>query len=117
MCQNAVQDLTDRGLRTDEELYLYYRVLQTSGTKADLLKNLLDPELGAMKQFGQGRKHLFLQALDVFESEEKWDEAFDSCRQALSLKDDEAGPSYLASDLRVWKTFIAAASKMVDAEA
>jgi hypothetical protein len=64
-----------------------------------------------MKQFGQGKKHLLLQALDVFESQHKWDEAYDSCRQALNRKDEDGLPSYLAADWRVWKTFIAAASK------
>ncbi|KAB5522967.1 N-acetyltransferase B complex non catalytic subunit-domain-containing protein [Coniochaeta sp. 2T2.1] len=102
---------TDRGLRTEEELYLYYRVLATHGSKEDLLKQLMHPELGAMKQFDQGKKHLFLQALDVFESQQKWDEAYDSCLKALSRKDEDGSPSYLAADWRVWKTFITAASK------
>ena len=70
-----------------------------------------------MKQFKQGKKHLFLQALDVFESQQKWDDAYDSCQQALSCKDEEDQPSYLAADLRVWKSFIAAASKRPDANA
>ena len=64
-----------------------------------------------MKQFQQGKKHLFLQALEVFESQQKWDEAYDSCLQALSRKDEDGSPSYLAADWRVWKTFVAAASK------
>jgi N-terminal acetyltransferase B complex non-catalytic subunit len=64
-----------------------------------------------MKQFDQGKKYLFLQALDVFESQDKWDEAYDSCRQALCRKDEGGLPSYLGADWRVWKTFIAAASK------
>lgn len=81
------------------------------GSKDDLLKQLLHPELGARKQFDQGKKHLFLLALDVFESQDKWDEAYDACRQALSRSDEDGSPSYLAADWRVWKTFIAAASK------
>jgi len=70
-----------------------------------------------MKQFDQGKKHLLLQALDVFESQGKWDEAYDSCRQALSHTDGDGLPSYLASDWRVWKTFIAASSKMSNPKA
>jgi N-terminal acetyltransferase B complex non-catalytic subunit len=70
-----------------------------------------------MKQFEQGKKQLFLEALDVFESLEKWDEIYDFCRQGLSLLEDEGVPSYLAADWRVWKRFIAAASKKSDDEA
>lgn len=96
---------------------MYYRVLATQGSKEDLLKQLTHPELGAMKQFDLGKKHLFLQALDVFESQHKWEEAYDCCCRALSRKDEDGLPSYLAADWRVWKAFIAAASKKPDPQA
>lgn len=70
-----------------------------------------------MKQFEQGKKQLFLEALDVFEAQERWDQIFELCRQALSLMEDEGVPSYLAADWKVWKRFIAAASKKSDDEA
>jgi N-terminal acetyltransferase B complex non-catalytic subunit len=98
-------------LGTEEEFHLYYRVLATHGRKEDSIKQIMHPELGAMKQFEQGRKYLFHEALDVFESQQKWDEIFGFCRQALSRQDEDGLPSYLAADWRVWKTFIAAASK------
>jgi hypothetical protein len=104
-------------LRTEEEFYLYYRVLATHGSKEDSAKQILDPELGAMKQFERGRKYLFLEALDAFESQQKWDELYRLCRQALSHQDEDGLPSYLAADWRVWRTFIAAASKEPDSRA
>lgn len=70
-----------------------------------------------MKQFEQGKKQLFLEALDVFESLDKWDEIYDFCRQALSVQEEEDVPSYLAADWKVWQMFIKAASKKADDQA
>lgn len=80
------------------------------------MKQMRSPQLGALKQFHEGRKHLFLEALDAFEAWGKWDDIYDLCLQALSRRDDDGAPSFLASDWRVWKRFIEAASKRTEDE-
>ena len=107
-------NLTDRGIRKEEEIYLYYRVLAVNGAKPDFVNRMLSRQVGASKQLEEGRKHLFLEALDIFEKWEKWQEIYDLCLHALTRTEDDGTPSLLASDWRVWKRFIAAASQSSD---
>jgi hypothetical protein len=75
------------------------------------------PRIGAFEQFDQGRKHLFLEALDVFEAAAQWDDMYNFCHRALGSVDESGVPSFLASDLRVWKGLIASASRQPDDQA
>lgn len=78
------------------------------------MKKMRSPHVGALKQFDEGRKHLFLEALDAFEAWGKWDDIYNFCLRGLSRTDDDGAPSFLASDWRVWTRFIEAASKSSD---
>lgn len=80
------------------------------------MKRIRSPRVGALKQFREGRKHLFLEALDAFEAWGEWDDIYEFCLEALRWKDDDGAPSFLASDWRVWKRFIESASKRSDDE-
>ncbi|KAL8335938.1 hypothetical protein RB598_009901 [Gaeumannomyces tritici] len=102
----------DRGLRTDEEVVFYYRLLASHGPPDDFLKRMRSPTLGALKQFDQGRKHLLLEALRVFESRGQWEAVFEFCLHALQRKENDGSPSFLAADWVVWRLFIAAAARV-----
>lgn len=78
------------------------------------MKQMRSPKLGALKQLAEGRRDLFLDALDKFEAWGKWHDIYDVCLQALGRTDDDGAPSFVASDWRVWKRFIEAASKSHD---
>ena len=69
------------------------------------------PTIGALRQFEEGKKHLFLRGLTTFAKRGEWDVVYDFCSQALGKKDSDGSPSFLAADWRVWKLFIEAASK------
>ncbi len=101
----------------EEELNLYYKVLATHGSPDSFIKKMMDPKLGAYRHFAEGRKHLFLHALTVFEARKEWSSLYDLCLQALSTNDESGSPSLLGSDWRVWKSFITAAGKRPDPEA
>ncbi|KAK4213132.1 N-acetyltransferase B complex non catalytic subunit-domain-containing protein [Rhypophila decipiens] len=107
---------TDRGLLTEEEFYLYFRVLRTLGFKEDYLNRLESPKLGALSQLKADRKVLFWESLDVLESWGEWDRIFDLCKQALSLGLDGETPEFYVCDLRIWKKLVAAASKVANEE-
>ncbi|KAK3940885.1 N-acetyltransferase B complex non catalytic subunit-domain-containing protein [Diplogelasinospora grovesii] len=108
---------TDRGLLTEEECYLYYRVLLKHGTRDDFVSRMQSQRLGALAQLKEKRKPLFWEALDAFESWGEWDRIYDLCNQALSLSADGGKPSFFACDWQVWKRFAVAASKATDQEA
>lgn len=102
----------DRGLRTDEEVVFYYRLLACHSSPDEFLKRMRSPTLGAFKQFDEGRKHLLLEALGVFESRGQWEAAFDFCLHALQRKEEDGSPSFLAADWVVWRLFITAAGRL-----
>ncbi|KAL1853195.1 hypothetical protein VTK73DRAFT_9055 [Phialemonium thermophilum] len=112
-------DRTDRGLRTEEEIYLFYRVLARLGTRSDFVKRLRSPRIGPLAQFEKGRKHLLWMALDALDAGREWDDVYDLCLAALGRKEDgnDEAPSFLAADWRVWKSFITAASRRSDPQA
>ena len=69
-----------------------------------------------MHHFAQGRKDLFVEALQLFEEWGEWDMVFRFCEEALAKDDEDGSPSLLGSDLRVWKAFITSAGKQPDDE-
>ncbi|KAK3321953.1 N-acetyltransferase B complex non catalytic subunit-domain-containing protein [Apodospora peruviana] len=109
-------EATDRGLLTEEEIYLYFRVLLAHGTKDAYIISLYSSKLGALSQLKAGRKVLFWEALDVLETWGKWDIISDLCRGALNLGLEGATPTFYVCDLRIWKKFALAASKAANEE-
>lgn len=112
--QSADQRVTGRGLREEEEINLYYRVIG----KDAYLKSVTtgSAPIGVIEQFDQGRKHLLLESLRALEEAEDWDHIYNLCRQALNKDDSDGKPSFLAFDLRIWKLFVKAASLRSDIE-
>lgn len=68
------------------------------------------------KQLEQGRKHLLVESLRVFEEAGDWENVYQLCQDALNLSDDNGVPSFLAFDMRTWKLFIQAATMKSDAD-
>ncbi|KAK0716647.1 N-acetyltransferase B complex non catalytic subunit-domain-containing protein [Apiosordaria backusii] len=94
---------TDRGLLTEEEVCLYYRVLLSHGTKEEFLTRLRSPKLGAISQLRQGHKLLFCECLDALETWGEWDTIYELCRDALKLGLDGSTTPFFVCDLRIWK--------------
>ncbi|KAK4445090.1 N-acetyltransferase B complex non catalytic subunit-domain-containing protein [Podospora aff. communis PSN243] len=107
----------DRGLLTEEEVCLYYRVLLAHGNREDFVKRVRSGGLGALAMLEKGHKLLFWECLDALEPWGEWDLIFDLCRQALRLGLNGATAPFFVCDLQVWKRFIAAASKAADPRA
>ncbi|KAK3486683.1 N-acetyltransferase B complex non catalytic subunit-domain-containing protein [Neurospora hispaniola] len=106
----------DRGLLQEEEISLYYRVMLSHGSKEDFISRMQSPKLGPLAQLKEGRKDLFYQALNAYESWGEWDRIYDLCRQALRLGLDGVTPTFSVCDYKVWKKFALAASKSKDQE-
>ena len=69
-----------------------------------------------MKHFEEGRKHLFLEALDVFAAANDWDAIFSLCLGALGKTNEDGSLDLLGSDLAVWRRFIHAATRQLNEE-
>lgn len=82
------------------------------------LKSAVDTSspISVHKQFEQGRKYLLIESLRAFEEAGDWDNVYDLCKFALSHDDEHGKPSFLAFDMRIWKSFIKAASMRSDVE-
>ncbi|KAL2268243.1 hypothetical protein VTJ83DRAFT_3089 [Remersonia thermophila] len=105
---------TDRGLLTEEEIGLYYRVLRSHGTREEYMSRLTSPKLGALAQLREGHKLVFWEGLDALEAWGEWDRIYALCRDALALGLDTPRSMLLVCDLQTWKRFITAASKAAD---
>lgn len=81
------------------------------GSKEDFISRMESSKLGPLAQLKEGRKDLFYQALNAYESWGEWDRIYDLCRQALRLGLDGATPTFSVCDYKVWKKFALAASK------
>lgn len=114
--QSSKLEPTDRGLLTEEEICLYYRVLLKHGTKDEFMARLQSPKLGAIAQLKQGHKLLFCECLAALESWGEWDHIYNLCREALSLGLDGGTTPFFVCDLRIWKQFTKAASKATNAD-
>ena len=104
-------------MRSDEEFELFYKILARLGLPQDFTKHVNSSAIGVIKNLEEGKKHLFLEALDVFESRQQWDMVYDLCLQALQPTGPDGSPSLSASNWGVWRKFIAAAAKQPDADA
>lgn len=107
---------TGRGLREEEEINLYYHVAGKDAYLKSLSSEDSNP-IGVLEQFKQGRKHLLQQSLATLEDAGDWETIYSTCRQALSKEDDNAKPSFLAFDMRIWKLFVKSAGMKGDVEA
>ena len=81
------------------------------GSKEDFISRMESSKLGPLAQLKEGRKDLFYQALNAYESWGEWDRIYDLCRQGLRLGLDGAIPTFSVCDYKVWKKFALAASK------
>ncbi|AEO60098.1 hypothetical protein MYCTH_2308952 [Thermothelomyces thermophilus ATCC 42464] len=113
---SAKLEPTDRGLLTEEEVSLYYRVLRSHGTKEEFLSRIKSPKLGAISQLKEGRKSLLYEALDALEAWGEWDLTYSLCREALSLGLEGGSSPFFVCDLQIWKKFATAASKVPDSD-
>jgi hypothetical protein len=113
--QAEKQDDTDRGLRQEEEYNIYYKLLSLCGTQQEFRKRVEAQRFGAISLLRQGRKDVFVEAMQRFEQMGEWDAIYHLASAALSLDDPDGKPSLMASDSRVWKAFIIAAGKQGDA--
>ncbi|KAK0648927.1 N-acetyltransferase B complex non catalytic subunit-domain-containing protein [Cercophora newfieldiana] len=106
----------DRGLLTEEEVCLYYRVLLAHGNKEDFVRRVKSAGLGALVLLEKGHKLLFWECLDSLSAWGEWDLIFDLCRQALRLGVKGVTAPFFVCDLKVWRIFAAAASKAANPE-
>ncbi|PSR84113.1 N-acetyltransferase B complex non catalytic subunit-domain-containing protein [Coniella lustricola] len=113
--QTADAKTPAHGLRKEEEINLYYRVIG----KDAYIKAATDESsaISVAKQFSQGRKYLLTESLRTFEQAGEWDQIYDLCEYALTRKGDDDKPSFLAFDMRTWKLFVKAASFKSNSEA
>ncbi|KAK1830396.1 N-alpha-acetyltransferase 25, NatB auxiliary subunit [Podospora conica] len=115
--ENATKtDVKDRGLQTEEEVCLYYRVLLANGSKADFIKRVQCPKLGALALLEKGHKLLFWESLKSLETWGEWDLIYDLCRRALRMGVDGVTTPFFVCDWLVWKRFITAAGKSATPE-
>lgn len=98
-------------------MILYFKALAAAGTREEFLKRMRSAQLGAMRQFDDGKKELLLKAVEECRKWEEWDAVFDFCKQALSKKSSNGSVSLLAADWRILQSFITAAGKQSDPEA
>ncbi|OHE93268.1 N-acetyltransferase B complex non catalytic subunit, partial [Colletotrichum orchidophilum] len=105
-------EVSDRAIRTEEEILLFYRILEAHGSTAEWDAALKVPILNPVYQFRKGRKDLFLQAIEVLERKGEWKTVYDLCKDCLSTTDENKQLSLLACDYAVWKKFLNAAGQI-----
>ncbi|EON99427.1 putative n-acetyltransferase b complex non catalytic subunit protein [Phaeoacremonium minimum UCRPA7] len=105
---------SDRSLREEEEIILFYHIIEAQAPPETFLKSMRSSSIGALRQLEDGRKYLFLRGLTAFAKRGDWNIIYDFCSQALARTDADGSPSFLAADWRVWKIFVEAASKQPD---
>ncbi|KAI8309474.1 hypothetical protein K4K59_009196 [Colletotrichum sp. SAR11_240] len=102
----------DRAIKTEEEILLFYRIMEAHASDAEWDAALKGPTLNPVYQLKSGRKDLFLHTIEVFERKEKWKTVYDLCKACLSTTDDKGQLSLLACDWAVWKKFLNAAGRI-----
>ncbi|KAG7119638.1 hypothetical protein HYQ45_014923 [Verticillium longisporum] len=106
---------TDRTIKTEEEILLLYRILESHGSDAEWEAALDHPHFGPVQQLRLGRKDLFLRALRVSKQREDWSTVYRLCKDCLTASDDGPGVRLLACDWNVWQDFLAAAGQLKQA--
>lgn len=105
-------EVSDRAIKTEEEILLFYRILEAHGSDAEWETALKGPTLNPVYQFKAGRKDLFLHTIQVLERMGKWKTVYDLCKECLSATNDKDQLSLLACDWTVWKKFLNAAGRI-----
>ncbi|KAK4100431.1 hypothetical protein N658DRAFT_507941 [Parathielavia hyrcaniae] len=113
---SAKLEATDRGLLTEEEICLYYRVLLSHGTKDEFISRFKSHKLGAISQLKEGRKLLLCEGLDALETWAEWELIYNLCREALTLGLEGATSPFFVCNLQIWRKFASAASKVADSD-
>lgn len=109
------EEMPARALQTEEEILLYFRVLQAHGTREALISRLQSRAFGALTQLSEGRKTAFLMALPILEAAQEWDTLHAFCTTALSRGPGGSAVNLLAADWAVWKALILSA-RMCDGQ-
>jgi len=91
-------------------------VLLANGSKADFIKRVQCPKLGALTLLEKGHKLLFWESLKALETWGEWDLIYDLCRRALRMGVDGVTTPFFVCDWLVWKRFATAASKSATPE-
>ncbi|ROT37059.1 hypothetical protein SODALDRAFT_334126 [Sodiomyces alkalinus F11] len=104
---------SDRSIRTEEEILLFYRILETHGSDADWTAALGHPEFGPVPQFRLGRKDLLLRVLDVSRRKGDWQTVYALSKECLILSGSDNSLKLLACDWMVWKALLDGASHVM----
>lgn len=91
-------------------------MLLASGSKADFIKRVKCPKLGALALLERGQKLLFWESLKALETWGEWDLIYDLCRKALRMGVEGVTTPFFVCDSLVWKHFVTAASKSATPE-
>lgn len=102
----------DRSVRGEEEILLFFRILETHGSPEDWQAALDDPRLGPVRQFRLGRKDLLLRALEVCTRREEWQRVYRMCKECLVGDEGARQINLLACDWSIWQHFLNAASHL-----
>ncbi|MBE3045732.1 hypothetical protein IMZ48_24940 [Candidatus Bathyarchaeota archaeon] len=105
-----------RGIHSEEEMLLYFDMLESRGDISLLKDALQGPLLSPLKQFRQGRKEIFLRAVRVLSAAKEWAMVYSLTKDCLSEKDELGRTSLLASDWGVWKSLVEAASHILSTD-
>ncbi|SPN96574.1 uncharacterized protein DNG_00097 [Cephalotrichum gorgonifer] len=107
------EDMPLRGIHTEEEILLYFDMLESGGDLAQLKGVLAGPLLNPLNQFRLGRKEIVLRAVRVLAKAKEWQAVYSLTRDCLSEKDEQGRPSLLASDWNIWKSLVEAATHLM----
>ncbi|KAL0938293.1 uncharacterized protein CTRU02_204903 [Colletotrichum truncatum] len=109
-------DVPDRAIKTEEEILLFYRILEAHASDAEWEAALKGPTLNPVYQLKAGRKDLFLLTIEVFERKGQWKVVYDLCKECFSVTDDKGQLSILACDWIAWKKFLNAAGRIAESD-
>ncbi|QUC20999.1 uncharacterized protein UV8b_05240 [Ustilaginoidea virens] len=101
-----------RGVKTEEEILLLYKVVETHGSPEDLEKLVASPVFSPAVQLRLGRRELFLRVSQRYRKQHSWEQLCNLCHDCLSDNNDADEPSLRACDWSVWKQYIEAAAQL-----
>ena len=109
----AGEDMPLRGIHSEEEILLYFDMLESRCDLSQLKDALQGPLLDPLKQFRLGRKEIFLRAVSVLSKGREWQTVYSLIKDCLSEKDEQGRPSLFASDWNTWKSLVEAATHVL----
>ncbi|KAG8669339.1 hypothetical protein FPOAC2_08663 [Fusarium poae] len=99
-----------RSIQTEEEILLFYDVIEKHGSKDDFAKVISSPVFNPLAQFRKGRKEILLRTIAQYQQQQDFEAIFQLCNDCLSTEDENGQPGLLAADWKVWRHFIEAAA-------